>query len=439
VCSSQGYCQAKPKPKVHLPEVVLPANTISQDELQYVDPPPREVIHPRQTQKNKLGSRMRQIENVHQHVNRKQNTDRAPVIHRNNLVQQSHIHHQSSHTTRVVSTRNLLDLNSIVSKEPRKLFQNRLDVLSSQRGQNFSPKTISLSTSPRTTRIPVTPFFSQKTTNKPAQRHFAASVAPFFSRKTTAKAAQRQFTAIPAVPRDREIIRRRVLTQKSPASDRLLPASDSFQTVFLPTEKSASSNTHQPLKTQFTPIPAVPNFQNLDYDLSDYPEIDRDSRNNDYDIQETVDDEQDYYDYYDYDISAKEILKKSTQTVFTDDNNKNKYLVQKLFSHKNQQKISNNQKPEQSQILSDSHTKRTNPRKTLIGLPVKFNVPQQNSRQSHQRQPPISNPPSRAPQPEAKDPGVSQGCLYDCVYECVAIEQLEAYKACVKFCGDTCD
>jgi len=34
--------------------------------------------------------------------------------------------------------------------------------------------------------------------------------------------------------------------------------------------------------------------------------------------------------------------------------------------------------------------------------------------------------------------GQSQGCLYDCVYDCVSITQLEAYRACVEFCGKTC-
>ena len=32
----------------------------------------------------------------------------------------------------------------------------------------------------------------------------------------------------------------------------------------------------------------------------------------------------------------------------------------------------------------------------------------------------------------------SQGCLTDCVTDCIAIEELEAYKDCVGFCGKTC-
>ena len=32
----------------------------------------------------------------------------------------------------------------------------------------------------------------------------------------------------------------------------------------------------------------------------------------------------------------------------------------------------------------------------------------------------------------------SQGCLTDCVSDCIAIEELEAYKDCVGFCGKTC-
>jgi len=34
---------------------------------------------------------------------------------------------------------------------------------------------------------------------------------------------------------------------------------------------------------------------------------------------------------------------------------------------------------------------------------------------------------------------VSQGCLADCVTDCVAIEQLRAYRDCVEFCGRTCN
>jgi len=33
----------------------------------------------------------------------------------------------------------------------------------------------------------------------------------------------------------------------------------------------------------------------------------------------------------------------------------------------------------------------------------------------------------------------SQGCLYDCVNDCVAIDQLKAYRDCVDFCGVTCE
>ena len=39
----------------------------------------------------------------------------------------------------------------------------------------------------------------------------------------------------------------------------------------------------------------------------------------------------------------------------------------------------------------------------------------------------------RAPQAS-----VSQGCLADCVTDCVAIQQLTAYRDCVEFCGRTC-
>lgn len=39
---------------------------------------------------------------------------------------------------------------------------------------------------------------------------------------------------------------------------------------------------------------------------------------------------------------------------------------------------------------------------------------------------------------ESPLPGESQGCLYDCVYDCVGIDQLSAYRDCVRFCGKTC-
>jgi len=39
---------------------------------------------------------------------------------------------------------------------------------------------------------------------------------------------------------------------------------------------------------------------------------------------------------------------------------------------------------------------------------------------------------------QAPKANVSQGCLADCVTDCVAIEQLTAYRDCVEFCGRTC-
>jgi len=42
--------------------------------------------------------------------------------------------------------------------------------------------------------------------------------------------------------------------------------------------------------------------------------------------------------------------------------------------------------------------------------------------------------------PKASPPvSVSQGCLNDCVTDCVAIQQLTAYRDCVEFCGRTCN
>lgn len=40
---------------------------------------------------------------------------------------------------------------------------------------------------------------------------------------------------------------------------------------------------------------------------------------------------------------------------------------------------------------------------------------------------------------QAPRASVSQGCLADCVTDCVAIEQLRAYRDCVEFCGRTCN
>lgn len=40
---------------------------------------------------------------------------------------------------------------------------------------------------------------------------------------------------------------------------------------------------------------------------------------------------------------------------------------------------------------------------------------------------------------QATRASVSQGCLADCVTDCVAIEQLRAYRDCVEFCGRTCN
>jgi len=34
---------------------------------------------------------------------------------------------------------------------------------------------------------------------------------------------------------------------------------------------------------------------------------------------------------------------------------------------------------------------------------------------------------------------VSEGCLYDCVNDCVSIDKLTAYRDCVDFCGRSCD
>ena len=35
--------------------------------------------------------------------------------------------------------------------------------------------------------------------------------------------------------------------------------------------------------------------------------------------------------------------------------------------------------------------------------------------------------------------GRSEGCLYDCVNDCVSIDKLTAYRDCVDFCGRSCD
>ena len=49
---------------------------------------------------------------------------------------------------------------------------------------------------------------------------------------------------------------------------------------------------------------------------------------------------------------------------------------------------------------------------------------------------------ARRPRPLEDDPASSsvssQGCLTDCVNDCIAITQLTAYKDCVGFCGQTC-
>jgi len=37
------------------------------------------------------------------------------------------------------------------------------------------------------------------------------------------------------------------------------------------------------------------------------------------------------------------------------------------------------------------------------------------------------------------EPVTSEGCLIDCVNDCVAIEELTAYRDCVEFCGRACD
>merc|ERR1712106_887853 len=61
-----------------------------------------------------------------------------------------------------------------------------------------------------------------------------------------------------------------------------------------------------------------------------------------------------------------------------------------------------------------------------------FNNQRESSSRSRSQQQP--RPGAR----QAPQASVSRGCLADCVTDCVAIEQLTAYRDCVEFCGRTC-
>lgn len=101
----------------------------------------------------------------------------------------------------------------------------------------------------------------------------------------------------------------------------------------------------------------------------------------------------DYYDYYDYDYYAEfEVLKEPERTT---------------------------QKSEQTQSTN----------RQSVSNRGQFNV---NRRK-------VSETVGRGKTDSDMSGSVSQGCLVDCVTDCVSIKELTAYRDCVEFCGRTCN
>jgi len=133
------------------------------------------------------------------------------------------------------------------------------------------------------------------------------------------------------------------------------------------------------------------------------------------DYIDRVSTDSDYYDYYDYNYYAEfEVMKQQVSPEAGAFINR-----EALYSdyQSNDQRDSENQRkePHHHQEHHDQHQHQDHH--------------DQHHHQDHHDQ----------HHHQAVHASVSQGCLADCVTDCVSIEQLTAYRDCVEFCGKTCN